>query len=370
MRVLLTTILVRSGLLTHVLDLARHLAAREARVSLAIPETGNLDNDPTLLGPVAGLPVYVYRGAADLVSFASEQGVELVHAHSPRTFETSAEASRRLGVPLVLTLHSVRDWWGMYRGPVALAARLIAVGPGQAQSAGPYVARKVVLIQNGVDLERFHPTDLEQGREGPLHVLWFGRYDPPNARGARALDTAVSLLRGEGRVIEGRRVGLAVGSPATVLEDYGWTDDPVPHLQWGHVAFGHSRSLREAMACGNVGFLLAYGYAGLESSEWFVNETYTMDAFRHYAFPEPDPRVIARDLARLDDDRELLVTLRRRARAIAETFFDVRVMASRTLGLYRSVLAGRPTPPAVVDPSPAQAGRRGGGGLLKVVVRD
>lgn len=114
MKVLLTTILVRSGLLTHVLDLARHLAARKVRVSLAIPKTGNLNNDPTLLDPVAGLPVYVYRAATDLVSFAAEQGVELVHAHSPRTFEVSAEASRRLGVPLVLTLHSVRDWSGMY----------------------------------------------------------------------------------------------------------------------------------------------------------------------------------------------------------------------------------------------------------------
>lgn len=135
------------------------------------------------------------------------------------------------------------------------------------------------------------------------------------------------------------------------------------------MAFGHGRSLREAMACGNVGFSWRPAMPG------WCRRRVRQRGLHHGCLPalrvpEPDPRVIARDLARLDDDRELLVSLRRRARAIAEKFFDVRVMVSRTLELYRSVLAGRPTPPTVADPSPAPAGRRGGGGLLKVVVRD
>jgi glycosyltransferase involved in cell wall biosynthesis len=339
-RVLLTTILVRSGLMTHVVDLATHLESFGVGVCVGVPVVGNIDNDRSLLTPVAARPIRYYENPLQLAAFVREQGIDLIHAHSPRTFITAYEVAHYLRRPLVITLHSVKDWLALYPAPLGCASRLIAVGQAQARSAGPRFLRKLDVIQNGVDVDRFRPADLESGTTGPLRVLWFGRHDRSNAGGLQALDQAIQALRVTGRDIEARRVGYTAGSTAKALEVCGWSDDPVAHLQWGQVAFGHGRSLREAMACGNVGFLLAHGYGGRVGPRWFTEAGYTMDAFAEYAFPDPDPKTLARDLGALNDDRALLARLRREARETAEKVFDVKVMAGLTAQVYSAALVG------------------------------
>jgi len=356
-RVLLTTILVRSGLLTHVLDLATQLEAFGVGVCVGVPVVGNIDDDRSLLTPVAARPIRFYENAFKLAAFVQEQGIDLIHAHSPRTFITAYEVASYLHRPLVITLHSVRDWPALYLAPLSYASRLIAVGQAQAKSAGQRFLGKLDVIQNGVDVDRFRPTDLESGATGPLRVLWFGRYDRSNARGLQALDQAIQALRVTGRDIEARRVGYAVGSTAEALEACGWSDDPVSYLQWGQVAFGHGRSLREAMGCGNVGFLLAHGYGGRVGPQWFIEDGYTMDAFAQYAFPNPDPETLARDLGALYDDRALLARLRHEARETAEKVFDVKVMAGLTARVYKASLAGFEGRPSSLGRFPAARGR-------------
>jgi hypothetical protein len=333
--VVLTSILVRSGLLTHVRDLANELAKNGIEVSVAIPKKGNLSRDRSLLHVSDAVTMFEYGSQGALTGFAAGQGAALIHAHSPQTFDASLVAARRRDLPLVVTLHSVSPWPQLYPKVLDRASAIIAVGRAQAQAAGPRHAGKVVLIPNGVDLNRFRPDPAQAGVEGPLRVVWFGRYDRPYSRGLLALDGAVAGLRSRGLEIEARMVGYAEGVETAALDHRGWSDDPVRELQWGQVAFGHGRSLREAMACGNVGFLLGHGYGRRLTPQKLSQENYVIDAFPQYGFPAPDPLAIAGDLISLYEDRSLLRDLRAQAQLLAEQRFDLGRMVQRTLEVYR-----------------------------------
>jgi len=229
-------------------------------------------------------------------------------------------------------------WPKFFQGVLGHALRIIAIGPEVARSVGDQYSPIIRIIYNGIDVEKFRPHTEGTGPVRPLRVLWFGRMNQPSAIGLRALDSAIEKLRVRGRQIEAHMVGKAEGVTVHNIEVRGWADNPIPYLNWCHAAFGRGRALREAMACGSVGFLLAEGYGGPVRKDWFSSGNYTqLSGSLKHGFSEPDPEVIAHHLALLDDNEQMLQTLRREARLTAENYFDVRRMVEKTVQVYREI---------------------------------
>lgn len=258
-----------------------------------------------------------------------------IHAHSPLTLNQSLEAAKRLSIPLIITLHGLIDWADRFPTALAFAGHIIATGPETARWAGPSFQNKITIVDNGINLERFQPAGFSGSAAGPLRILYFGRTKGADALGLIALDRAVGLIRKQGGIVDARMVGRAAGVFAGNLQQYGWLDDPLPALQWSQVVFGRGRSLREAMACGNAGFLLGEGYGGFLTHKRMRNDKPSLSGTVKLGANVADAETIARDLIRLDKDRSLLQFLKKEASHIAVEYFDANKMAQETLNIYR-----------------------------------
>lgn len=337
MRVLLTSILCKSGLLTHVIDLARQLVASGIQVSLAVPS-----NDPYFeatkhyLHDLTDIPVNLYGSAKQLLDNVRANPIDLIHAHSPNILGDSFLVSKHLGIPLIMTLHGVYEWERQFPEVLQYADHIIAVGPAQV-IAKPRYLQKTSVIPNGVDLNRFHPPARTDSSEDPLQVIWYGRTHGIYSQGIKVLDVALGFMKANGKNIVCSKIGIASGVKTNTLIDHGWVHDPVPLLQKSHIAFGHGRAIREAMACGNVSYLLGYGYGGRIKTSWFSCGRGIVDAFPQYNLPLATTKTIMRDLSYLYDNKHLLSQFRHEARQIAENHFDIREMVDKTITVYKTV---------------------------------
>lgn len=335
MRILLTSILCHSGLMTHVLDLINFLKNREIYVGAAFKRVNFLrqDQEAKILEKLAGIPCCQYDDLEELKRFTAEHKFTLIHAHSHATFRSAAETAEHFKLPLIVTLHSVYAWNLAFGGPLRQANRIIAVGRAQAEAASRY-QDKITIIENGIDLTRFVPDFnlLDQApADGKINVLWYGRVDGPLARGIRKLDRSAAQLL---PAVQIRALGSA-GYPISNIPQLGWTDDPVPYLQKSHITLATSRALREAMACGSVGILIGKGYGGVITEEYFNQDYSVLDAFPQYRLPRVSIDQINNDLMQLIKGD--LSELRRQARAIAEQYFDLNLMGEKILAIYQEI---------------------------------
>jgi glycosyltransferase involved in cell wall biosynthesis len=271
----------------------------------------------------------------ELIVLAEKRQVALIHAHSPLTINASLEAAKKLSIPLIITLHGLIDWVVRFPNALTYARHIIAAGPETARSAGPTFQKKISIIYNGINLERFHPANCSGSDSGPLRVLYYGRTKGTDARGLITLDKAIGLMRKQGHIVDARMVGRAAGVFAGNFHRYGWLDAPLPALQWSQVVFGRGRSLREAMACGNVGFPLGEGYGGLLTRERMQYDRPSLSCTLKLGANVADAETIAADLIRLDKDRRLLQDLKKEAYNIAIEHFDAYKMAQETMNIYR-----------------------------------
>ncbi|MGI6652124.1 MAG: glycosyltransferase family 4 protein [Limnochordia bacterium] len=334
MRVLLTSILCRSGLMTHVNDLARYLAGRGIFAAIAFKRVNYLSDEgkQSILARLGEIPRLIYDSTEELERFIAEIKCTLIHAHSHATFQSAAEASVRMGIPLVVTLHSVYPWHRRFRAVLALANRIIAVGPAQAREARGFLG-KTEVIQNGIDTQYFVPGQGGEPGSGQINVLWYGRVDGKLARGLGVLDQIAPLLPEDIKLVA---LGSARPQPKNIPL-LPWTDDPRPFLQQSQITFGHSRSLREAMASGSIGILLGHGYGGMVTEERLIKENLVLDAFPEYRLAKPRPAVILQDLLTLAQ-RPDLAELRQGVRAVAEKYFALEEMGEKVVEAYLAAL--------------------------------
>ncbi|HHX75721.1 MAG TPA: glycosyltransferase family 4 protein [Firmicutes bacterium] len=348
MNVLLTTILVRSGVLTHVWDLVKHLRTSGVNVSVAVIKTPYImsalkltDSElEKLLGPIAGVPFRFYGDRWELAGFARDVRPQLVHAHSPLCFPTSAALAVALDVPLVLTLHGATYWQRAYPQILAQACRIIAIGPEVARSAGETQRGKIRIIYNGIDVDHFVPGSSLLTAEQPLQILWYGRVNQPSSRGAAMLDQAAAALSAAGTPVRFRAAGHASGVSFTAIKQEGWVENTLPLLQQSHVVFGRGRALREAMACGCIGYLLGEGYGGRVDPSWFQSGYPSLSAAVRHGYPPAGAEALLADMALLlASSPGRIQKLRLEARQIAEEYFDAKEMVSAVCDVYRECLS-------------------------------
>ena len=341
MRILLLSIMAKCGVYTHVKDLAVRLQKVGLKpiigfVSTEITMTkfGISKQDMEAMEQSLNVPFFYYNSYASLLEKAKENGINIVHAHSPIVLRHAAYIKVHMDVPFVTTLHGIIDWSNHYKTELEMTDKIIAVGPEVANSCGNSFDDKLTIIFNGVDTDYFRP-DYARTPDHPLRIIWTGRASGADARGAESLAASLNKLKKMGIPFEAKIMGFAFGANVRNIKHYGWVHDPLPFLQWSDIAFGRGRSLREAMACGNAGMLLAEGYGGLVHSKWFEDgkQPQLSGSLKH-GYMELNPERIAEDILFFHKHRDILESIRQESRLIAEKYFDIKKMVDETIKVY------------------------------------
>jgi len=265
LKILFLSIIAKCGVFTHVRELALYMQKLGIQ-----PVIGFIHNSDTVRmfkvtkkdmdamnESLRGIPYFLYESDEDLLQRTNNMQIDLLHAHSPIVLSAAMKVSNKLNIPYVITLHGVSNWSKLHNRAMEQAKGIIAIGPEVAKSAGIEYQKKIQIIFNGIDIEHYKPGNIEKTNE-PLRIIWMGRTNGPSADGAAYLARAIRILGKKGISVDAKIVGYASGANTVGMQNCGWIHDPLIYLQNNHIVFARGRALREAMACGNVGFLIGH----------------------------------------------------------------------------------------------------------------
>jgi phosphatidylinositol alpha-mannosyltransferase len=311
----------------------------------------------------------------DLESFWRRERFDLVHVHQPLTPTLPLLTTLLRPAPLVGTFHAAgrrSRLWEIFKPDFTwhfdrLDLRL-AVSPSAAAFMTRVFGETPVLLPNGVDTRRFHPTapPAPGARDGRFTVLFVGRLDPRKGLGVllRAWGQVVRELSGEARL-------NIVGSSALAP----WVRARVPRRIRSTISFAGAVPASELpgwytaadVFCSPAVKNESFGVVLLEAmASGRAVVCSDLPGYRAVCRPRVegllaragDPNALAAALTAVARDRELARRLGDAGRRRAETFDWSRV--GRGLEhLYDSLLAGRPlrgatdfrdlAPPAAVE---------------------
>lgn len=240
-------------------------------------------------------------------------------------------------------------------------SRLILQNPDDADifvSSRLVPAERIRLIRSsGVDTSRFCPDGQCASGERPLRIVLAARL--LWEKGVGEFVEAARLLRAQGRTIQFLLAGAPdPGNPGSVDRKHidAWVRDGL--VSW----LGHVEDMPALMRSVDVAALPSYyregvpkslieaaasGLALVTTNLPGCREVVAQDGIDGLHVRPRDPRHLAEQLARLDDDRELVRRLAARARERALADFDERLVITRTMDVYGELLS-RPGKPFVL----------------------
>jgi len=347
----------------HLADLANALARRGHDVFVALTPSS------PLLPGLATVPeenVFELRmrnslnvaSGLKLTRFAREHQIEIIHAHVARDYPLAAFVSRRAGAQLVLTRHVLFPMSGVHRLTLRHTARVIAVSQAVASALRDqdiFAADRIVLIHNGIDVERFtrrrKPAANEEQSRKRLCVGMVGHLAP--IKGQEDFIRAAAIVcglrddvdfviagedksrSGENRQsIEGliKELGLAQR-----ISLNGWVDDVAKLLPTLDLFVSPSRSepfglsIVEAMAAG-VPVVATMSEGAREIIE---------DGQTGRLVPIGDVAGLARAIGELLSDPDGRDRLGKNAERVVRERFSLGRMIEATEEVYRQVLKNR-----------------------------
>ena len=289
-----------------------------------------------------------------LVRAIREYRIDIVHTHLVHAGIAGKIAAVITGRPVVTTRHytsnAKHDTW-LYRLEHYLtrryAARVVAVGEQVREhvvSRGLAEAERVVVHRNAVDLAAF-PERRPHAPDREIVIGMIGRFHPVKAhevfleamahlRSRQPRASAVIVGSGQRRA-ELEALSQELGLDAVVRFRGPVSHEDIPALLAGFDLFvlssdweGLPMVLIEAAAAGLP--IVATDVGG-------VGEV-VHDGVTGYLVPPREPRKLADALARMIEEPDRRLEMGRRARARAESQFDIRRLAKQTADLYREVL--------------------------------
>ena len=360
----------------HLADLANTLARRGHEVFAALSPASPLVSELTTVPAhnILELPMrsaLSVRGALRLARFARENSIGIIHAHVARDYPLAAlAASRSGGIPLVLTRHVLFPLKKIDRLTLRRVARVIAVSRAVADSLRAqaiFEDRKLVVIHNGVDVEKFR----RQRRERPsaetpggekqerLRVGSIGHLAPIKGhedfiRAAASVcakrDDVDFIIAGEDKSRTGehrRRLEklieeLGVG-PRVRLE--GWVDNVAQLLSTLDVFVSSARAEPFGLAIIEA---MAAAVPVIATSSEGAREIIEA-AKTGCLIPIADAEAMAGAICELLDDRNLRERLGSNALRMVSDRFSLDRMVARTEQVYREVLGSDRAGAAVAD---------------------
>lgn len=346
----------------HLADLANGLTRHGHEVYGALVAGSPLPAELTEL-PAENIIELPLRNSLDLTSavklsqFIRRNQIEIVHAHLARDYPLAAFAVRRAGgARLILTRHVLFPLSRVHKVLLRRVARVIAVSQAVADGLieqDIFERDKVVVIHNGVDLERFAKTREYDAAEpqklgAKFCVGTVGELAPIKGQETFLRAAAiVSSRRDDVEFIVAGEDKSRTGENQRLLERMidelnlsqrvrinGWVDDVVELFRTFDVFVSASRSesfgiaMVEAMASGVP--VIATMTAGARE---IIDEDQT-----GVLVPIADAEAMALALGKLLDDPQRRERLTDDARRVVSERFSVDRMVSRTEQVYQDVL--------------------------------
>ena len=351
----------------HLADLANGLARRGHDVYAALVPDSPLPGELAKL-PAENIIELPLRNSLDLTSalklaqFVRQNQIEIVHAHLARDYPVAAFAARRAGgARLILTRHVLFPLSRLHKVLLRRVSRVIAVSQAVADGLieqDIFDKDKIVLIHNGVDIDRFAKTTEADAAERPqsgarLCVGTIGELAPikgqENFLRAAALvgsrrDDVDFIIAGEdkSRTRENRRLlermidELDLRKRVRIM---GWADDIVELLRALSVFV--SASLSESFGIAMVE-AMASGVPVVATMTAGAREIIDADK-TGLLVPIGDEEALAAAICELLDDPNRRERLADDARRMASERFSLDQMVARTEQIYRDVLERKAT---------------------------
>lgn len=322
MRILLTTEFFLSGQSTHVLDLAIQLQ------KLGHPTELILTGIHTTLfqshyGPQlkkAGVVYHNTNNKVRLNQIVRSFQPDIIHSHSSTIFDLTKSIAQQNRVPYVVTCHGLGFSHPKYRASLAGAEQIIAVGPNSAAEIKDRFEEKIVIIPNGVDIERFTPAK----KETKLNVYYVGRLDWSKVEPIKKLADAVAQIPNMSLTIVGN------WKPPVEAEFMPWQTNIEKLLGRANIVVGCGRTAREALAAGCVVLLMNTRYDGIIDHQLVQEPDFDFSGNQgRFRFKR-----LLEDLSSLAANRKRIRRLQRFSRAYAVENLNSREMAQKVLAVY------------------------------------
>jgi glycosyltransferase involved in cell wall biosynthesis len=350
----------------HLADLANSLARRSHDVYAALIPASPLLSELSALPKqnILELPLrnsFDVGSALKLARFVRQNEIEIIHAHIARDYPLAAIAARRAGgARFVLTRHVLFPLNTIHKLVLRRVARVIAVSRAVADgliAQDIFDRDKIVLIHNGIDLDRFAQTreSFSHDRRKPggrLRVGMIGELAP--IKGQKDFLRAAAIVRSRRDdvdfIIAGEdksRTGENLRELAKIVEELqlsgwvritGWAEDVAKLLRTFDlfVSSSHSESfgiaIIEAMA-GGVPVIATMSEGAREIIE--PGNTGKL-------VPVGDVEALAKAMCGLLADPKERARLSAQAQRAVRERFTLERMVNATEQLYRQVLETGP----------------------------
>ena len=345
----------------HLADLANGLARRGHDVHAALVPRSPLQRELAEL-PAENIIELPLRNSLDLTSalklalLVGRNQIEIVHAHVARDYPLAAFAARRGGARLIVTRHVLFPLSRVHRVLLRRVALVIAVSQAVADGLSEqdiFKRDKIVVIPNGVDVDRFAETREDDAAErrdvgAKFGVGIIGELAPIKGQESFLRAAAiVSSLRDDVDFIIAGEDKSRTGENRRLLESTidelnlrqcvritGWADDMVELLRSLDVFVSASRSesfgiaMVEAMASGVP--VVATMTAGAQEI--------IADDKTGVLVPVGDAEAMAEAICKLLDDPGRRARLADHARRMIGERFSLDRMVARTEQVYLDVL--------------------------------
>ncbi len=358
---------------------AAALIAEQARDGHTVTVVSDTFNTPVPADHVA-MPIHQrdyfqrLRNVLALRRLIRQRGIHVVHAHSRAASWVSSFAVRRTPAVLVSTMHARQPPHRSARSFSVYGSQVIAVSNSVRENAVGELgldARRIHVVPNGVDLERFRPEEggahakaaLGLPADGPVVAL-VGRLSGPRVPVAKfliaevfprirgAFPAARLLIVGGMRMPEDFTGFVAEANRrfAGAVRLLGHQPDVAPALAAADLVVGAGRSAIEALASGRV--VVAFGethYVGPVSED--TAEEARRTNFGDTGVPAAaDAARVAGDVIALLQDAGRREALALWGRAFVERWYDAANTWLRVAGIYRQAraLASRKRIPVVM----------------------
>ncbi|HVS82279.1 MAG TPA: glycosyltransferase family 4 protein [Pyrinomonadaceae bacterium] len=348
----------------HLADLTNGLARRGHEVYAALVPASPLQTELSEL-PAEKIIELPLRNSLDVASalklaqFVRRNQIEIVHAHLARDYPLAALAARRAGARLILTRHVLFPLTRIHKVVLRRVERVIAVSQAVADgliAQDIFDREKIVLIHNGVDLDRFAKTkegdSVERQKTGARHCVGtIGELAPIKGqetflRAAAIVssrrDDVDFIIAGEdkARTGENRRLLERMVDELELRERVritGWADDVAELLRSFDVFVSSSRSE-------------SFGIAIIEAMANGVPVVSTMTAGAREIIDEDktgrlvpigDAEALAEAICELLNDPKTRERLATNALRMVSERFSLDRMVARTEQVYQEVLERR-----------------------------
>lgn len=327
MRVLLTTEFFLSGQSTHVLDLAIQLQKLGHQTEIIF--TGiHTTMFKSYYGPMlrkAGIVHHSTNQRSEINQTIRCFKPDVIHCHSSTIFSFTKNIAKAHRIPFVVTCHGLGFSHPKYQQALEHAQRIIAVGPNAAAELMPVYKDKIVIIPNGVDVDRFKPAK----KERKLNVYYVARLDWSKVYALKKLAAAVEQIPNLNLIV------VANWQPPLSNAEYiPWQTNIESLLSRANIVAGCGRTAREAMAAGCAVLLLNTRYDGIVDQQAVRDPNLSFSgSLGRCALSQ-----LAHDLGMLAKSRKKLRRLQRFSRAYALEHLSSRTMAEKTAAVYRETV--------------------------------